>query len=146
MNRLSAQGLQFIKSFEGFSAVPYHCPGGYWTIGYGHVIIKTDSFDESITTAEAQSLLYSDIKQTEKGVQRLVHVSLSQKQFDALVSLTFNVGAGALQRSTLRRVLNGEEHGLVPQELLKWIWAGGRRHRGLLKRRKLEGDLYRGLL
>ena len=78
----------------------------------------------------------------ERAVLRLISVPLTQGQFDALVSFTFNLGAGALQRSTLRRTVNREEHADVPAELMKWVWAGGRKLKGLVKRRKAEGLLY----
>lgn len=66
-------------------------------------------------------------------------------RFDALVSFTFNLGGGALQRSTLRRKVNREEHEDVPREFLRWVWAGGRKLRGLVRRREAEALLYQGL-
>ena len=80
----------------------------------------------------------------ERAVLRLISVPLTQGQFDALVSFTFNLGAGALQRSTLRRKVNREEHADVPAEFSKWVWAGGRKMNGLIKRRKAEAELYLG--
>jgi lysozyme len=75
-------------------------------------------------------------------VLRLIAVPLTAGQFDALVSFTFNLGGGALQRSTLRRKVNREEHAAVPAELMEWVWAGGRKLKGLVRRREAEAALY----
>jgi lysozyme len=69
-------------------------------------------------------------------------VPLTDGQFDALVSFTFNLGSGALQRSTLRRKVNREEHDEVPEQFMRWVWAGGRKLRGLMRRREKELLLY----
>jgi GH24 family phage-related lysozyme (muramidase) len=71
-----------------------------------------------------------------------IAAALTAGQFDALVSFAFNVGAGGLQRSMLHRKVNREEHALVPAELLKWVWAGGRKLKGLVRRREAEARLY----
>ena len=76
----------------------------------------------------------------ERAVLRLIRVRLADDQFDALVSFTFNLGAGALQRSTLRRKVNREEHGEVPPEFMRWVWAGGRKLKGLIRRRAAEAS------
>ena len=76
-----------------------------------------------------------------QGCQRQTH-RLTDGQFDALVSFTFNLGSGALQRSTLRRKVNREEHDEVPEQFMRWVWAGGRRLRGLVRRREAEGVVY----
>jgi lysozyme len=93
---------------------------------------------------EALDLLRKDVAVAERAVLRLINVPLTQGQFDALVSFTFNLGSGALQRSTLRRKVNREEHDDVPAEFMKWVWAGGRKLKGLVKRRKAEVAFYRG--
>jgi len=69
-------------------------------------------------------------------------VPLTDGQFDALVSFTYNLGSGALQRSTLRRVINRKNHQNVPAQLMRWVWAGGRKLRGLVRRREAEARLY----
>lgn len=142
--KISLQGIELIKSFEGFRSMSYKCPGGYWTIGYGHVFKEEElcQYEHGIAEKEGQYFLEQDICKVEKSLKRLVYISLSQNQVDALGSFTFNVGAGALQRSTLRRIINRQEHAQVPQELLKWVWAAGKKHRGLIKRREIEGEVY----
>lgn len=76
-------------------------------------------------------------------VLRLINVPLTNGQFDSLVSFTFNLGTGALQRSTLRRKVNREEHEEVPAQFKRWVWAGGRKLKGLERRRSAESCLYR---
>lgn len=87
-------------------------------------------------------MLRRDVVSAERSVLRLITVPLTDGQFDALVSFTFNLGAGALQRSTLRQKVNRKEHGEAAAELLKWCWAGGRKLAGLLARRKAEALHY----
>jgi lysozyme len=142
VRHISNKGLELIKYYEGFSAVPYICPAGYPTIGYGHVIKKHEVFNHEISHLEAENLLRQDILTSEYSVLRLIKVPLSDGQFDALISFTYNLGGGALQRSTLRRKVNQQEHQLVPREFMKWVWAGGRKLPGLIKRRRDEAYLY----
>lgn len=145
MRHISKEGLDLICRFEGFSPVIYICPAGYPTIGYGHLVTEAnkEQFLDGMDEDEALELLRSDVGKAERAVLRLIAVPLTQGQFDALVSFTFNLGSGALQRSTLRRKVNREEHDDVPAELMKWIWAGGRKLKGLVKRRKAESLFYR---
>ncbi len=146
MRHMTQDGLVLIKRFEGFSATPYLCPAGWWTFGWGAV---RDGKGEPVTLAtplvvedEAEALLRRDIGFAERAVLRLISVPLADGQFDALASFTFNLGAGALQRSTLRRKVNRQEHADVPGEFLKWVWGGGRRLPGLVQRREAEAWLY----
>jgi len=142
MNRISEAGLNLIKGFESFQPKAYLCPAGYKTIGYGHVIKPHERLPELLTKSEANELLLYDVAAAERAVQRLVGVQLLGCQYDALVSFTFNLGSGALQRSSLRRKVNREEHNEVPRELMKWVRAGGRILKGLVLRRQAEGWLY----
>jgi len=144
MRHVTEEGLNLIKRFEGFSSTVYICPAGYPTIGYGHVVLahEQDQFETGISQAEATELLRKDVRIAERAVLRLISVPLTDGQFDALVSFTFNLGAGALQRSTLRRKVNRGEHKGVPTELMKWVWAAGRRMPGLVRRRKAEALAY----
>ena len=144
MRSISERGISLITHYEGFSATPYICAGGWPTIGYGHVIGAGEHFPEPIDEQQAEALLKRDVRVAERAVARLIAAPLAQHQFDALVSFTFNLGAGALQRSTLRQKVNREEHDDVPKELMKWVFAGGRRVKGLVKRRAAEAEMYRG--
>ena len=144
MRHVTEAGLNLIKRFEGFSSTIYICPAGYPTIGYGHVVLahEREQFALGITQAEATELLRKDVRIAERAVLRLISVPLTDGQFDALVSFTFNLGAGALQRSTLRRKVNRGEHKGVPAELMKWVWAAGKKLPGLVRRRQAEGVAY----
>lgn len=142
MRHTNQAGLELIKSYEGFSATPYICPAGWLTVGFGHVVRQGEDFKDGISEAEAIELLAADLSIAERAVLRYISVPLTDNQFAALVSFTFNLGGGALQRSTLRRIINREEHDDVPAQLMRWVRAGGRVSRGLVRRRIAEGELY----
>ncbi len=144
MRHVTEAGLNLIKRFEGFSSTIYICPAGYPTIGYGHVVLahEREQFALGITQAEATELLRKDVRIAERAVLRLISVPLTDGQFDALVSFTFNLGAGALQRSTLRRKVNRGEHEGIPSALMKWVLAAGKRLPGLVRHRQEEGASY----
>ena len=144
MRHITDNGLDLIKRFEGFSPTIYICSGGWPTIGYGHVIreLEGDQYKAGIDKEIGTALLQRDIGASERALLRLIRVPVKDGQFDALVSFTFNLGAGALQRSTLRRKINREEHRAVPAEFRRWVWAGGRRSPGLARRREAEINRY----
>lgn len=97
---------------------------------------------DGVDKDEALELLKTDVAVAERAIARLIGVPLTQGQFDALVSFTFNLGAGALQRSSLRSKLNRGEYEGVPAELRKWVWANGKKLTGLMRRRQAEATLY----
>jgi lysozyme len=137
--KTSQVGIDLIKSLESLQLTPYKCPGGFWTVGYGHLTNKVGS---SISEEEANELLAKDLAQVERAVSRLIRTPLNQNQFDALSSFTFNLGSGALQASTLRAKINRGDFKDIPVELEKWVWAGGRKLKGLLRRRQAEAILF----
>lgn len=141
MRHITQKGLDLIKRFEGFSSTVYICSAGYPTIGYGHRIKEGEKFT-TLSETQAEVLLRRDIHTAERSVLRLIDIPLTASQFDALVSFTYNLGAGALQRSTLRRKANRELHGEVPAQLMRWVWAGGRKLKGLERRRQVESLIY----
>jgi lysozyme len=141
MRHITSEGIKLIKKYEGFFPKKYICPAGYLTIGYGHVIKDNENLND-VSEEEAEFLLKKDIEIAEISVLRNINVSLTDNQFNALVSFTFNLGGGALQRSTLRQKINRQEHYAVPDEFMKWIWCNGRRLTGLIKRRQAEAILY----
>jgi lysozyme len=143
IRHLTQKGIQFIQHFEGFRATPYRCSAGVLTIGYGHAIKKGEDFTAVPLSQEAAlTLLRRDVREAEQAVLRLIRIPLTDGQFDALVSFTFNLGSAALQRSTLRSKVNREEHHEAAGEFLKWCWAGGKKSAGLFRRRKAESVLY----
>jgi len=141
---ISEKGINLIKRFEGFEPKIYLDAAGLPTIGYGHLLRagEAEMFKNSISPEAGEALLIKDVLSAEQAVLRLINVPLTDGQFDALVSFTFNLGSGALQRSTLRRKVNREEHSEVPREFMRWVWAGGRKLRGLIRRREAEVQLY----
>ncbi|MBE3137639.1 MAG: lysozyme [Thermoplasmata archaeon] len=143
--QITSAGSSLIKSFEGFSATRYLCSARVWTIGYGHAIRKGEKWDSStaiITESEALGLFDKDNDDAEKAVFRLIRIVLTDGMFDALVSFTFNLGSGALQRSTLRSMLNREEYMGAANQFPFWCWAGGYRNKGLYRRRLRERELF----
>ena len=139
---VSSKGIDLIKSFEGYSSTSYICLAGYTTIGFGHVIKSNENFTAVLSEDDAEALLKADLIVAESAVCRLIKVPLSDNQYAALVSFTFNLGGGALQRSTLRSRLNREEYGSVPSELQKWFFCGGIKSKGLIRRRAAEAALW----
>lgn len=144
MRHVTHRGIQLIKQVEGFEPKIYLDAAGYPTIGYGHLVrdYEREWFKNGISEAAGEALLIKDVLAAEQAVLRLVKVPLTDGQFDALVSFTFNLGGGALQRSTLRRKVNRAEHDDVPPEFMKWVWAGGKKLKGLVKRREKEAIMY----
>ena len=94
------------------------------------------------SNARALEILTGDAGKAANSVRRLIKVPLNQQQLDALISFTFNCGAGSLQISTLRKRLNRGEYAAVPHELDKWVVSAGKRLPGLVRRRKAEGVLF----
>lgn len=144
MRHITEIGLNLIKRFEGFSATVYICPAGYPTVGYGHLVPpeEHERFRAGVSEVWAAELLKQDLRAAEAAVIRLIAVPLTDGQFDALVSFTFNLGAGALQRSALRRTVNRGSHAEVPGQLSRWVIAAGRRRPGLVWRRHAEASRY----
>ena len=139
---LSSGGLDLIKSHEGLRTSAYQDPVGVWTIGYGHT--GTAKPGQKITEAQAEQLLRKDVGWAEDAVRKNVKVPLTQGQFDALVSFTFNLGAGALGRSTLLKKLNAGDYAGAQAEFGKFVHAGGRVLPGLVRRRGEEAALFGG--
>ena len=145
MRHINERGIEIIKGFEGFSSEPYLCPANVWTVGYGATRGSTggpvDPDMGVISEAEAEALLVRDLESSEGWVRRLVKKALTDNQFSALTSFTFNVGCGALQRSTLRMKLNRGEYLGAADEFPKWRRAVGRILAGLVGRRAAERAL-----
>ena len=144
----SKAGLDLIKQFEGLRLKAYKCPADVWTIGYGHTSAAGQPAVKSgmsITEAQANKILASDLGQYEDAINNSVKVDLTQNQFDALVSFVYNVGIGAFQKSTLLKKLNAGQYDAVPGELMKWTKGGGKELPGLVRRRRAEAALWRGV-
>ncbi len=143
VRRVSNELIEFIKQFEGYSDMPYRCSAGYWTIGWGHAIKSTDpGFATPISKEEAIILLHNDLLVTERSVCRLITVPLEDYHYDSLVSWTFNLGGARLQASTLRSVINRGEYNEAPAQIRRWVYAGGKRLKGLVRRREAEAIIF----
>lgn len=140
---ISATGLSYIQGAEGLSYGVYLDPVGLPTVCYGH-------FDQRLKVgtrfSETDCLIYlkEDLAAAEKAVKELVTVPLTQGQYDALVSFTFNVGTDAFRRSALRRKLNEGKYDEAAAEFPKWIYSQGKKLRGLVNRRNNERKLFEG--
>lgn len=141
---ISQQGIDFIKRHEGFSSLPYLCVAGKETIGYGHVIKNDEQFPCGLTEKQAEDILYDDLAEAEQCIFDNVIVDLLPNQFDALVSLIFNIGTKAFEKSTLLRMLNSEQFEEAGKQFLRWIYANGKVVYGLQKRREKEKRLFDG--
>ena len=144
MRFITPQGVDLIKSFESFRSMDYLCPAGVHTIGYGHVIAPGEQFDLPLTQEEGEAILVRDILKAQSSVLRLISVPLTDGQYDPLVCFTFNLGGGALQRSSLRRKVNRQDDDEVPPEFMKWTRCRGRILPGLVRRRRAEATIYAG--
>ena len=144
--KTSDRGINLIAEFEGFESRIYNDAAGYATIGFGHLLKPGEHarFKNGISRQEGVQLLREDIKVAEKAVSEYTDVDLSQNEFDALVSFTFNLGGGAFRRSTLLRKLNEGDRAEAADQLLRWNRAGGRVLRGLTRRREAERTMFLG--
>ena len=135
-------GQELIKEFEGTRLESYYCSSHILTIGTGHT--GPDVYEgQKITQAVANQLLRDDLERFEKCIVSMIDVPLTQNQFDSLISWSFNVGAGAVQESTLRRRLNrGEDvNTVISEELPRWCNGPNGPLEGLVKRRAAEVKL-----
>lgn len=135
---LSGAGLVAITGFEGYSEKSYiTVKGDVPTIGYGHTGSDVQMGD-TITKDEALKLLEKDTLAAQKAVKACVKVPLSQNEFDAYVSFTYNVGGGNFCTSTLVKKLNRGDYEGACQELKRWVYSGGVKYQGLVNRREME--------
>ena len=125
--RTSPAGLELIKQSEGLRLKPYIDVAGHSTVGYGHLITLTEKshglFNYDISEATATEILKHDLMLAELAVSSLVHVQLTQGQFDALVDFVFNLGSGALAHSTLLAKLNAGDYAAARAEFAKWCYT-----------------------
>jgi len=146
--RVSKRGIDLLHHFEGFSNEAYPDPGtggDPWTIGYGNTRYEDGSpvrKGDRVTKERGAELFRNILKGFEDKVSVLVKVDLTQGQFDALVSFAYNVGTGALAKSTLLRKLNSGDYSGAADEFLRWNKAGGRVLAGLTRRRTAERKLF----
>lgn len=145
MTAVPQVAIELAKRFEGFCRVPkndprahpYLCPAGFWTIGYGHLC---DQSHPPITPAEGEAYLEQDMQIALRATLSYCPVLATETagRLGAIVDFTFNLGAGRLQTSTLRRRINQRDWAAVVLELKRWVYGGGRVLPGLVARREAE--------
>ncbi len=149
MTEVPRAAIDLAKRFEGFHRVvkadpgrvhPYICPAGYWTIGYGHLC---DPRHPPITEDEAEAYLALDLQTALAATLRYCPVLATgpEHRLASIVDFTFNLGAGRLQTSTLRRRINQRDWASVAQELRRWVYGGAKKLPGLVTRREAEVSL-----
>lgn len=144
---INKEGLELIKSFEGCRLTAYRCPAGVWTIGYGNTFYESGmkvKEGDTITQERAEEL-FANILQLKfvEPVRRLLRQELNNNQFSAIVSFAYNLGTGNLKSSTLLKKVNtNPEDQSIRTEFGKWVYAGGKVLKGLVRRRQAEADLY----
>ena len=138
--KVSDSLIKQLMTFEGLSLEAYEDAAGVPTIGYGHT--GGVKMGDRISEYWAKELLLADIAVAERAVDSL-ELELTQGQLDALVSFTFNLGFGRLKSSTLLKVIRqGGSMRQIRREFMRWVHAGGRRMKGLEKRRAWEADRF----
>ena len=138
--KTSPVGRALIRRFEGCRLAAYLCPAGIWTIGVGHT--RGVKKGDSCTVQQADVWLTEDLEDAEAAVEMLVKVPLTQGQFDALVSFTFNLGAKRLGESTMLILLNKGNYRAAAGQFSRWVNAGGQKLSGLIARRAAEADMF----
>ena len=142
---LSVEGVNQICNFEGLKLSAYDDGTGVWTIGYGTTRYpngKRVSEGDQCSLEQAKAYMQHDLKIFERAVSSSVTVPLKQHQFDALVSLTYNIGVGAFKHSTLLKKLNSGDYKEAANQFDVWVNAGGKRLKGLVNRRAMEKKLF----
>ena len=141
--RTSPDGIEFIKSWEGYRRYPYKDVGGAYTVGYGHLVLSGENYAAGLTKSEAHSLMMEDLQVVEGDIAEHINVELSPNQYDAVSSFFYNIGATkiAAGKNTLPS-LNRGDYKAFADHLLSWKNSGGKVVQGLLNRRKAERELF----
>ncbi|MFW2160601.1 lysozyme [Acinetobacter beijerinckii] len=142
---ISSIGIQLITSFEDLKLKSYDDGVGVWTIGYGTTIYPNSvavKKGDSCTLEQAKSFFQHDLRRFQTAVNDAVNIPLSQNQFDALVSLAYNIGTNAFKTSTLVKYLNALDYKAAADQFLVWNKAGGSVLKGLVRRREAERALF----
>lgn len=140
--KISQEGINLIKKYEGCRLTAYRCPAGVWTIGYGHT--QNVSRGDTISEYQATEFLLQDLAKVESYINKM-GVQLKQRQYDALCSWMFNLGIGNFNSSTLRkRILSRAGDIAIGDEFVKWVFANGKSLLGLKRRRVDEANMWVG--
>jgi lysozyme len=147
MNKLDENGYKLIQGFEGLSLVPYLCSAKVATIGYGNTFYpsgkKVTMQDAPISLATAKWMLKETADKFAADVDKMIKANINQNQFNAIVSIAYNIGLGGLAKSSLLKKVNANPSDpTIRNSFLIWNKAGGRVLDGLTKRRTKEANLY----
>ncbi|MEB4675787.1 lysozyme [Enterobacteriaceae bacterium G50] len=140
---ISPEGLGFIKQWQGFSAEPYQDECHLWVVGYGHLIQGSEAYDMPVSASQADALLQLDIQACQRVLAQEIAVPLTQRQYDALISLALSLGPEIFARSPVLHYIN---HQQFAQALAAWLVEtelNGVRSNGLNKQRQAECALFR---
>jgi lysozyme len=145
--KVSAKGIDLVKKFEGCKLKAYADPVGIWTIGYGTIRFPNGQKvkqGDIITQAQAEEYLMHELNTKGQQIQHhFYNTFLTQNKIDAILSFTYNLGVGALGKSTLLKKIKANPNDQsIELEFMKWVRAGGKVLNGLVKRRQAESDLY----
>ena len=141
--KISEDGLELIKKFEGCETSAYQDSVGVWTIGFGHT--KGVEAGQTCSIEDAESMLADEMDEYEGYINNMVKVELQQHEFDSLVAWVYNLGPTNLSESTMLKVLNGGQFDRVPDEMNRWTRAGGEILEGLVRRRQAESLMFQNL-
>lgn len=142
--KVSTTGIRLILRFETWQHKAYDDGYGYWSIGVGHTGTKPKP-GTIITSEQVWVLFVNDLAAVEECINDVVNVPLNANEFDALVSFVFNVGTTAFKKSTLLKKLNANDRSGAAKQFERWCMVKGKVSQGLLKRRKLERQLFEGI-
>ena len=147
MNKLDENGYRLIQEFEGLSLVPYKCQAGISTIGYGATFYpsgkKVTMQDAPISLATSKWMLKETADKFAADVDKMIKANINQNQFNAIVSLAYNIGLAGLAKSSLLKKVNVNPNDTtITNSFMIWNKAGGKVLNGLTKRRAIEAKLY----
>ena len=146
MNRIDQDGINLIKKWEGLYLKAYQDSVGVWTIGWGSIKNTNLGIDVYpglvITREKAEEWLHVELDEKAVALNRLLNVPVSQGEFNVLMSFEYNLGIGALQHSTLLKLLNQRNYDAVPAQILRYDHGDGRVIRGLTERRRDEARIW----
>lgn len=133
---ISSEGLQLLANAEGCRTSPYQCSAGVWTNGIGHTRGVTPATE--VSERQVAVNLIDDVQRVESGIARCMPGAMPQGVYDATVSFAFNVGVGAVCRSTYARFINQQRWQDACDQLMRWVYVSGERNKGIETRRSAE--------
>lgn len=141
--KISSEGIELIKKFEGCETTAYQDSVGVWTIGFGHT--KGVQEGQSCSMQDAETMLSEEMDEYEGYINSMVDVDLNQNEFDSLVAWVYNLGPTNLRESTLLKILNAGDKDGIPEQINRWNRAGGKILQGLVRRREAESLMFQNM-